>query len=213
MKDYKCVIFDCDGVLVDSELLGNQVFVDMANELGAGIDISYAMRHFKGGFLNDSMKQLEAILQRELPLGFESEYRQRSYEMFAIHLKPVEGVEQVLGKLTVPFCVASSGPQEKIKRNLATAGLSHYFQNNIFSCYDIGKWKPDPAIYLHASIIMDYAPNECLVIEDSLKGAKAATSGGFDVYGYTMLNEDPDFEREVTKTFSEMTELISLLNL
>tara|TARA_R110002050_G_scaffold65841_11_gene142314 strand:- start:16746 stop:17390 length:645 start_codon:yes stop_codon:yes gene_type:complete len=213
MKDYKCVIFDCDGVLVDSELLGNQVFVDMANEHGAGIDISYAMRHFKGGFLNDSIKQLETILQKELPSGFENEYRQRSYEVFSTHLKPVEGVEQVLNKLTVPFCVASSGPQEKIKRNLATAGLSSYFKNNIFSCYDIGKWKPDPAIYLHASKTMGYDPNECLVIEDSFKGAKAATSGGFDVYGYTLLNEDPDFENEVTKTFEEMTELISLLNL
>ncbi|MEQ9581638.1 MAG: HAD family hydrolase [Arenibacter sp.] len=213
MKEYKCVIFDCDGVLVDSELLGNQVFVDMANEQGAGIDISYAMQHFKGGFLNDSIRQVEAIIQKQLPLGFEKEYRQRSYELFSTHLKPVEGVEQVLNKLTVPFCVASSGPQEKIKKNLATAGLSSFFKNNIFSCYDIGKWKPDPAIYLYASESMGYSPSECLVIEDSFTGAKAATSGGFDVYGYTLLNEDPDFEKEVTKTFEQMEELISLLKL
>lgn len=213
MKDYKCVIFDCDGVLVDSEVLGNQVFVDMANEHGAGIDISYAMRHFKGGFLNDNIRQVEAIIEKQLPQDFEIEYRQRSYEMFATHLKPVDGVEHVLNKLKVPFCVASSGPQEKIKRNLETAGLSSFFKNNIFSCYDIGKWKPDPAIYLHASETMGYTPNECLVIEDSLKGARAATSGGFDVYGYTLLNEDPDFENEVTKSFEQMIELISMLKL
>lgn len=213
MKDYNCVIFDCDGVLVDSEVLGNQVFVDMANEHGAGIDISYAMKHFKGGFLYDSIRQVEAIIQKPLPSEFEREYRKRSYEIFSNHLKPVDGIEQVLNKLTVPFCVASSGPQEKIKRNLATAGLSSFFKSNIFSCYDIGKWKPDPAIYLHASKTMGYSPNECLVIEDSLKGAKAATSGGFDVYGYMPLNVEPDFEKEVTKTFGQMEELISLLKL
>jgi HAD superfamily hydrolase (TIGR01509 family) len=213
MKEYKCIIFDCDGVLVDSEVLGNQVFVDMANEYGAGLDISYAMQHFKGGFLNDSIKQVEDIIQQPLPVGFENEYRQRSYQTFETHLKPVNGIEKVLGKLTVPFCVASSGPQEKIQRNLATAGLLSFFENNIFSCYDIGKWKPDPAIYLHASKSMGFSPKECLVIEDSIKGAKAATSGGFDVYGYTLQNEDPDFENEVTKTFGQMKELISLLKL
>jgi HAD superfamily hydrolase (TIGR01509 family) len=213
MKEYKCIIFDCDGVLVDSEVLGNQVFVDMANEYGAGLDISYAMQHFKGGFLNDSIKQVEDIIQQPLPVGFENEYRQRSYQTFETHLKPVNGIEKVLGKLTVPFCVASSGPQEKIQRNLATAGLLSFFENNIFSCYDIGKWKPDPAIYLHASKSMGFSPKECLVIEDSIKGAKAATSGGFDVYGYTLQNEDPDFENEVTKTFGHMKELISLLKL
>jgi HAD superfamily hydrolase (TIGR01509 family) len=200
-------------VLVDSEVLGNQVFVDMANEYGAGLDISYAMQHFKGGFLNDSIKQVEDIIQQPLPVGFENEYRQRSYQTFETHLKPVNGIEKVLGKLTVPFCVASSGPQEKIQRNLATAGLLSFFENNIFSCYDIGKWKPDPAIYLHASKSMGFSPKECLVIEDSIKGAKAATSGGFDVYGYTLQNEDPDFENEVTKTFGHMKELISLLKL
>jgi len=123
MKEYKCIIFDCDGVLVDSEVLGNQVFVDMANENGAEIDISYAMQHFKGGFLMDSIKQVEAIIQKSLPLDFEREYRHRSYQIFSTHLKPVDGIQAVLEKLTVPFCVASSGPQEKIKKNLATAGL------------------------------------------------------------------------------------------
>lgn len=213
MKEYKCIIFDCDGVLVDSEVLGNQVFVDMANENGAEIDIFYAMKHFKGGFLMDSIKQVEVIIQKSLPLDFESEYRQRSYQLFSTHLKPVDGIQAVLEKLTVPFCVASSGPQEKIKRNLATAGLLPFFNENIFSCYDIGKWKPDPAIYLHASAAMGFLPNECLVIEDSYKGAMAATSGGLDVYGYALHNEDPNFEKEVTKAFEQMNDLVSLLKL
>ncbi|RTE52929.1 HAD family hydrolase [Arenibacter aquaticus] len=213
MKAYKCIIFDCDGVLVDSELLGNQVFVDMANEYGAGIDLNYAMQHFKGGFLNDSMNKVEAIIKRPLPKDFEPQYRKRSYEVFSSQLKAVDGVEKVLEKLRVPYCVASSGPQEKIRRNLSTAGLSSFFDANIFSCYDIGKWKPDPAIYLHASKTMGFLPKDCIVIEDSYKGAKAATSGGFDVYGYAQLNEDPKFEMEVTRSFVEMEELISLLGL
>jgi len=179
MKAYKCIIFDCDGVLVDSEVLGNQVMVDMANEHGAGIDLSFAMNNFKGGFLKDCVRQIESLIGKPLSKGFEIEYRERSFQVFKKNLKPVTGIKKVLKALDVPFCTASSGPKEKIILNLTTTGLIDSFNGNIFSCYDIGKWKPDPSIFLHAAKTMGFDPKECLVIEDSMSGIKAAINGGF----------------------------------
>ncbi len=211
MKIYKCVIFDCDGVLVDSEALSNQVMVDMANEYGANIDLSYAMKNFKGGFLKDCINQIENIILRSLPKNFETDYRVRSFKVFAENLKPIIGIEKVLNQLSIPFCVASSGPANKIRSNLTLTGLINFFEGKIFSCYDIDKWKPDPAIFLHVASTMGFEPKECLVIEDSIKGVIAAKNGGFDVFGFAADNEDKNFEKEATKLFYHMDELIPML--
>lgn len=207
MKSYKCIIFDCDGVLVDSEVLGSQVFVDLANGYGAGIDIDYAMQNFKGGHLGDSIRQVENILGKPLPESFIADYRKRSYEVFKTELLPIRGIKNVLDSLEVPFCTASSGPMEKINENLITTGLYPYFEGNIFSCYDIEKWKPDPAIYLLAAKTMGYKIKDCLVIEDSMAGVMAARNGGFDVYGYDSSGEN-SLTKYCNKVFTNMDELI-----
>jgi len=211
MKKYKCIIFDCDGVLVDSEILGNQVMVDMAIEFGANIDLSFALKNFKGGFLKDCVQQVEGISGKPLPKNFEEQYRKRSFEIFKEKLKPVNGIQKVLDNLDIPFCTASSGPQEKIKLNLKTTGLRHYFQDNIFSCYDIGKWKPDPAIFLYAAGVMGCQVEDCLVVEDTITGINAAVAGGFDVFGFAAHDVEEDFENKPTKVLYDMDELISML--
>lgn len=211
MKNYKCIIFDCDGVLVDSEILSNQLVVDMANELGANIDLSYALANFKGGFLKDCILQIEAILGKALPETFESDYRKNSFEVFKQHLKPVQGIKIVLEKLDIPFCTASSGPQDKIRLNLKTTGLLPYFKEHIFSCYDIGKWKPDPAIFLYAAGVMGCAIEDCLVIEDTVIGVEAAKAGGFDVFGFAAHNLDEEFKNKATKVFYTMDELLPMI--
>lgn len=211
LKNYKCIIFDCDGVLVDSEVLGSQVFVDLANDYGAGIDIDYAMQNFKGGHLKDSIRQIEEIIAKPLPESFVADYRKRSYEVFKNELQPIEGIKNVLDSSEIPFCTASSGPMQKITENLKTTGLFSYFEGNIFSCYDIEKWKPDPAIYLLAAKTMGYEVEDCLVIEDSMAGVMAAKNGGFDVYGYDSLDEDILTEN-CTKIFHRMDELALMIN-
>ncbi len=211
MKEYKCLIFDCDGVLVDSEILGNQIIVDMANEHNANIDIAYAMRNFKGSFLKNCISQVETIIKKSLPENFEKEYRKRTFEAFKTELKPINGIKEVLQDLDIPFCVASSGPRKKIKWNLEITGLIDFFGDNIFSCYDLGKWKPDPAIFLHSANTMGFSPNDCLVIEDSGKGVTAAKNGGFDVFGFAMHNVDENFGKETTKLFYHMDELLSMI--
>jgi len=210
LKKYKCIIFDCDGVLVDSEVLSSQVFVDLANDYGAGIDIEYAMRNFKGGHLADSIRHVENIIAKSLPEDFETNYRKRALEVFKNELQPIEGIKNVLDSLEAPFCTASSGPMKKITENLKTTQLYSYFEGNIFSCYDIEKWKPDPAIYLLAAKTLGYEVKDCLVIEDSMAGVMAAVNGGFDVYGYDAAGENTLTEY-CTKIFNSMDEFIPLI--
>ena len=211
MSKYKCIIFDCDGVLVDSEPLGNQVMVDMANELGAAIDLDYAYHHFKGNALKNCISQISELIDSEIPSNFESDYRRRSFDKFKKEIQPVEGILDLVKNLDMPFCVASSGPESKIRLNLELTGLWSYFESNIFSCYTIQKWKPNPAVFIWAAQSMGFQPFECLVIEDSLIGVNAALKGDFDVFGFTAHDHKNELEGKATKTFDSMLKLQELL--
>ncbi|GAA3648450.1 HAD family hydrolase [Flavivirga jejuensis] len=211
MSKYKCVIFDCDGVLVDSEPISIQTLVDIANEYGANIDLEYGMKHFKGSFFEACKSRIATHAKTILPDNLEDIYRTRSFESFKKNMKPVEGIKEVLDNLKQPFCVASSGPENKIELNLGLTGLLPFFENNIFSCYAIKKWKPDPAVFLWAAKTMGFKPSECVVIEDSLSGVHAAKKGGFDVFGFTAHDYNDELQSEATKVFSSMSELLKML--
>ncbi len=211
MSKYKCIIFDCDGVLVDSETIGNMVFVDMANALGANINLDYALKHFKGSFLKDCIDHISKLIDTDIPETFEADYHKHSFEAFKTSIKPIEGVKELLSNLLISFCVASSGPENKIRLNLDITGLLPFFEGNIFSCYTIQKWKPEPDIFLWAAKTMGFKPNECLVIEDSVSGVRAAKTGGFDVFGYTEHDYNNELEQEATKTFDSMDRLFMIL--
>ncbi|EDP72183.1 HAD-superfamily hydrolase subfamily IA, variant 3 [Flavobacteriales bacterium ALC-1] len=211
MSKYKCVIFDCDGVLVDSEPLSNQVMVDLANQSGASINLDYAYNNFKGNSLQNCVKQITELIGKDIPFDFESEYRKQSFEKFKNEIQPIEGIKDVLNHLEIPFCVASSGPENKIKLNLELTGLLPYFESKIFSCYTIQKWKPDPAVFIWASKTMGFKPEECVVVEDSPIGVEAAINGGFDVFGYTAHDYLEELKVNATNTFDSMIKLSDLL--
>lgn len=208
---YKCIIFDCDGVLVDSESISNQVIVDLANAQGANIDLDYAIKHYAGTSLRFVKDDIERIIGRSLPTNFDQEYRRISYLKFQTDIKAIEGIRQVLDNLKIPFCVASNGPLDKMKINLNCTGLTDYFKENMFSAYEINAWKPNPKLFLHAAKTMGYTPNECLVVEDSMSGVKAAIAGGFDVFAFTNGHPKEEFIKEEITTFDSMKDLIQLL--
>lgn len=212
MSKYKCIIFDCDGVLVDSEPIGNQVLVQMANELGAKIDLEYAYQYFKGNSMQSCADKIADLIDQPLPSTFISDYRVQSFEAFRKHIKPVDGVLEVVKNLKIDYCVASSGPENKIRLNLELTGLLAYFENNIFSCYRIEKWKPDPAIFLWAAETMGYSPQDCLIIEDSLIGATAAKAGGFSVAGYLEHDYRNELSAVTDYQLHAMSDLIPLIN-
>ena len=208
---YKCIIFDCDGVLVDSESISAKVFREMVLELGCNLDFETVLKQITGTSMKENLKFFAECVGHALPDNFETEFRQRSFKAFKTDLKPVKGIHSLLEKITVPYCTASSGPQKKIRLNLTTANLINKFGNNIFSSYDIGSWKPEPDIYWHAAKQMGFQPQECAVIEDSLTGVKAAKAGGFDVYGLTRKGNEEAYEELGATVFFTMSELYDLL--
>lgn len=211
MSQYKCVIFDCDGVLVDSEPISNQILADMANVLGANIDLDFAMKHFKGSHFKDCIKIIESRINQPVPGTFETEYRTQSLEAFEKHLKPIKGINEVIEHLTLPFCVASSGMESKMRFNLNKVGLLPYFENKLFSCYTIQKFKPEPDVFLWAAKTMGFKPHECIVIEDSVLGVQGAVNGGFDVFGFTQHDTNNELDALATKTFNDMGDLLKML--
>lgn len=184
------MIFDCDGVLVDSEPISNGVLVEMTNELGGSINMSYAMKHFKGKALKKCIEHITELVEIQSANAFETEFRRRSYQAFREGIRPIKSVEAIIKSLKIPYCVASSGPMEKIEMNLQLTGLLHYFKNRIYSCYSIKKWKPDPAVFIWAAKELNLTPEDCLVVEDSHLGIQAAKNGGFKVCAYNPDNDE-----------------------
>jgi HAD superfamily hydrolase (TIGR01509 family) len=213
MKEYRCIIFDSDGVLVDSETLSAKVFQEMAMELGFELDFETAVEQFSGNSMKMNLQFIRENIEMTLPENFEKEFRRRTYEVFKTDLKAVPGIVELIRKVRTPFCVASSGPMEKIRLNLELAGLLEYFEGRIFSSYDIGKWKPDPGIFIHAAKEMGCAPEACVVVEDSAAGIRAAVAGGFKVYGLARRQNKELFKQLGAVTFDDMNTLEKLLNL
>ncbi|MBW8682740.1 HAD family hydrolase [Chitinophaga rhizophila] len=210
-----CIIFDCDGVLVDSEVIGVRVLLDMASEYGVSMDLQEAVEEFSGIRLREGIKILQQKASSPFPEDFEQLFRARSYEVFKTEMRPVNGIKAVLDRLRIPYCVASSGPMEKMKLNLSLTGLYPYFADGkrIFSGYEINSWKPDPGIFLYAAEKMGFAPAECVVIEDSKAGVIAAQRGGFKILGYAKPFNGDELRKEGATIFYDMKDLLPLLHL
>lgn len=209
----KCIIFDCDGVLVDTEEIGNGILLSMAAEHGFKMKIEEAYSNFNGHNLKDCFRYIENKIGKKLPETFESEYRERTFEAFKTQVKPMDGVMNFIKKLKIPYCVASSGPVDKIRLNLEVAGLLDKFEGKIFSSYQINSWKPEPGIFLHAAKKMGFEVQDCIVIEDSKAGVKSGITGGFKVYGFANGFNNNDLKEEGAILFNSYEELSSLLHL
>jgi HAD superfamily hydrolase (TIGR01509 family) len=191
------ILFDCDGTLVDSEHLGNEVLAGYACELGARLTAEEAVAAFRGRKMADCVAELESMIDGSLPEDFVPELRRRTADAFRQRLRPVDGAIDLVVSLIVPFCVASSGPREKIELALDVTGLLPYFAGRIFSSYEVGAWKPDPGLLLHAAHAMGARPEECLVVEDSLPGIRAGLAAGMNVVALQMGEADAMIPREV----------------
>ncbi len=204
----KLIIFDCDGVLVDSETITNQVLVDYVNEFGVGISLEKALELFQGGTIADWIHYVKVEHNIELPPEFVSNFRHRMKVAFEKELQPVDGVKELIESLNCKICIASNGPMEKMETTLRVTGLDKYFGKNVYSAYQINKWKPDPSLFLHAAKEMGVDPQNCTVIEDSPRGAEAAIAAGMDVYGYDIYGKSQALIDNGAHLFTKMTDLI-----
>lgn len=205
----KCIIFDCDGTLVDSEYLCNLGLEIKLREYGIESSAKEMMLQFRGGKLATILQTIESDYNVKLKENFVSSYRSLVDKLFEKELRPCEGVNETLANLTLPKCVASSGPMEKINKVLSISGLSGHFNEKIFSSYDVGSWKPDPGIFLHAAKEMGFQPNECAVVEDSPLGISAAVSAGMRPILYNP--NDTYYSTQYVHTIKHMRELHSAI--
>ncbi|MHC5610134.1 MAG: HAD family hydrolase [Nostoc sp.] len=206
------VIFDCDGVLVNSETLSNRVLVQFVAELGLTLELKEAILLFKGCKMADCVAVIQQRLGKMMPQDFVTQLRVRTAEAFERELLSVEGIEAALDKINLPICVASSGPPEKIKLALRVTNLLPRFEGRIFSSYEIGSWKPAPDLFLHAAKNMGVQATYCTVVEDSVLGVRAGVAAGMKVLGYTNPSEATSLEDCGARVFYSMYQLPSLLS-
>ncbi|MGV9249414.1 HAD family hydrolase [Streptomyces sp. NPDC003710] len=212
--DYDLVIFDNDGVLVDSEPISNRLLAAYLTELGHPTTYEESIRDYMGSAMHRIHDLVRERTGQRLPDDFDDVFHARVFAAFERELKPVPGAMGVLEKLCadgVPYCVASSGSHERIRVGHRTSGLDRWFDGGrIFSSQDVGRGKPAPDLFLYAAERMGVAPERCLVVEDSPLGVQAAVAAGMDVYGFTAMTPAARLA-DATQIFADMGELADLL--
>ena len=172
----KCVIFDCDGTLVDSEYLCSLGFELLLKNYGVHANANEMVDEFRGKKLDLILRSLESKYKIKLADDFVISYREQVSNLFETDLRAFDGVTEALSSIDLAMCVASSGPREKILKSLRLTDLEEYFSDNIYSAYDINSWKPEPDLFIHAANEMGFKASECAVVEDSVVGIRAAKS-------------------------------------
>jgi HAD superfamily hydrolase (TIGR01509 family) len=177
------LIFDCDGVLVDSEPLSCRIDAETLTECGVPYTAEEVARDFTGVSIKDQIARIEMERGIRLPDDFTERLNRTLFQRFETDLKPIDGVRDAILSLPFPRCVASSSIPERIALSLRVTGLADLF-DNIFSSTQVARGKPAPDLFLHAASRMNTLPEECLVIEDSIAGVQAARAAGMRVIGF-----------------------------
>jgi HAD superfamily hydrolase (TIGR01509 family) len=214
------VIFDCDGVLVDSEPIANRVLAELLTEAGLVTTTDESMRRYTGRSLVEIIEEVELQLGRPLALGsdcsdFHDEYRSRVFAGFHQGLQPIEGVARAVDRISLRTCVASSSKPDRVELSLRLTGLFPRFEGRLFSAVEVPRGKPHPDLFLHAARQMGAAPSECVVVEDSVYGARAGTAAGMSVLGFCpggTGTEPAALAREGAQVFGSMRELPGLIS-
>lgn len=215
MSKFELIIFDCDGVLIDSEFLAGRVQAEVKTEMGFPITIEEQIRRFTGHGFKSTIVQEELKL---LPPHYFETMEERQWEIFKSELKPISYIHSTLEAISLPKCVASSSSLKRLQYTLGLVDLAQYFIECIFSVSLVSRGKPFPDIFLYAAKKMGVSPDKCLVIEDSEAGVRAAKSAGMTVFGFTggshmspeLINRLKDVGSHLI--FSCMSELPKLIN-
>ena len=176
------VIFDCDGTLVDSEPIGLAAIAEEARTVDADVPLDDMLHALKGQSMAHCLHAIAQRLGRALPADFEQRVRERMARAFRERLQPIPGAMPLLQQLHIPYCVASNGPRQKMELTLAVTGLLPLLEGRLFSAYEVGSFKPDPGLFLHAARTLGVEPERCAVVEDSLAGIEAGIAAGMTVY-------------------------------
>jgi len=215
MSRTRLVIFDCDGVLVDSEPVANRTLGNMLRELGLDLTQQQIFEHFVGYSLPHCLRVIEGMLGHAAPENFLRDLQARTFAAFKTELRATPGIEQTLDALDaagLPYCVASSGDHEKMKTTLGITGLLPRFAGRIFSVTQVAHGKPAPDIYLFAAAQMNAVPSSCAVVEDTPPGVRAGVAAGMTVFGFCAFTPAEKLRAAgAQQTFDDMQRLPQLL--
>jgi HAD superfamily hydrolase (TIGR01509 family) len=207
----RSVIFDCDGVLVDTELISNTVLAGLLTEAGLPTTFEHCMTAYRGRSIASVLEIAEARLGAPMPFDVADRYFADIEDVFARELQPVPGVIAALDRIALPSCVASSGPHHKMAVTLRATGLWERFEGRIFSASEVARGKPAPDLFLHAAQRMGFDPASTAVVEDSLPGIEAAVAAGMRALAFTRHSDAAEMAAAGGEPFADMAELPALL--
>jgi len=205
------VIFDCDGVLVDSEPIANRVLAECLIEVGLPTTTEESLRIYKGHTWTECVALAEERLRRPLPDAFGATYYRRAIDAFERELVAIPGIHDALARIPVATCVGSNGRHATMKVTLSKTKLWERFAGRIFSAQDVARPKPFPDLYLHAAERMGVTPDRCVVVEDSPHGVRAGVGAGMSVLGYAAVESPQRLADAGARTFRDMRALPELL--
>lgn len=209
---FELVIFDCDGVLVESEALACQIYVQMFAEYGYPLDYNETLYKFYGVTLSNRLKVSAQELDWTPPADFIPIFNERLLALSERELRPIAHIHELIDSLSVPMCVASNGTREEIVFRLKVARLTECFGEAIFSGMEVPHPKPAPDVYLAAAQSFNIHPSRCVVIEDSILGVTAGVRAGMKVYGHATFNSAESLRAAGAIPFANMLELKAILN-
>jgi HAD superfamily hydrolase (TIGR01509 family) len=216
-RDLQLVIFDCDGVLVDSEVISNDVLARALTAEGLPTTLAEARHDYQGLLLADVVLRAQAKLGRALPEDWLQRYERDRAEAFQRELQPVSGAAEAVERIRaagVAVCVASQGKAEKTRLSLGLTGLRHLFRGEaLFSAYSVPRGKPAPDLFLHAAAAMEAKPSRCAVVEDTPSGITAAVSAGMRALGYAADSDEAALRQAGAEVVRSLEELPALLGI
>jgi HAD superfamily hydrolase (TIGR01509 family) len=214
MNQFDCIIFDCDGVLVDSEKSTNEVLRDMVNALGGQqLTLEEAMATFMGRSVNDCLPTIEKIGGKKASDDFYEEFLRRRDDALRLHVTAIPHIADVLTQLQLPFAVASGAETAKMHLTLGKTNLLHHFgPGRMFGKDMVAKSKPAPDVYLLAAKTMGIDPTRCAVVEDTASGTTAGVAAGMTVFGFCLHNApEPLLQAGAAAVFNDMRRLPMLV--
>jgi HAD superfamily hydrolase (TIGR01509 family) len=216
-QNFDLIIFDCDGVLVDSEVISCRAHAETLTRHGYPITADEVLNRFLGVSDREARLMIENEISRKLPNDFESQVKQATLQFYADDLRAISYVSEAIAAIGLPKCVASSGTPEKIRHGLTCAGLYDQLAPHIFSASEVKRGKPAPDLFLFAAEQMQAAPAQCLVIEDSIPGVTGAVAAGMTVLGFHGGSHCPPGHADTLRaagaimTFEDMRQLPDLI--
>ena len=199
------LIFDCDGVLVDSEVIALETLCELMASLGRPMTIDEAMASFAGGSLADTLATAARLLGQPVPAETGSLFGRRLLDRFRRELRPVDGVRDAILALPYRRCVASSSSPERLHVSLDITGLAPLFGDHVFSAVQVANGKPAPDLYLLAARSMDTPPSDCIVVEDTARGVAAGRAAGMQVIGFVgAAHATPDLGEDLERAGAQI---------